>query len=73
MAKKQGFEAQMKKLENIRDELETNELSLDKAITLYEEGVKVLRVCREQLNTYEARIEELSGIDDQGKDDKNDD
>jgi exodeoxyribonuclease VII small subunit len=64
VAKKMSFEEQMNKLEKIRDELENNELSLDAAIKLYEDGVKVLTVCREQLDKYEARIEELSGLDE---------
>lgn len=67
MAKKTSFEDQMAKLESIRDELENNELSLDDAIKKYEEGVKVLKVCRDQLDGYEAKIEELSAIDDEAE------
>jgi len=70
VVKKVGFEEQMKKLEEIRESLENNELSLDAAIKLYEDGVKVLKVCREHLDKYEARIEELSGLDEDDEEDE---
>ena len=71
MAKKeQSFEKQMAKLEEIREELESSDLPLDKAIKLYEEGSKVLKICRDQLDKYEQRIEELSALDEDDLDEE---
>ena len=56
-----NFEVALERLEEIVDELEGGEASLDKAVALYEEGVKLFRYGRDRLNAAQKRVEELAG------------
>jgi exodeoxyribonuclease VII small subunit len=56
-----NFEVALERLEEIVDELEGGEASLDKAVALYEEGVKIFRYGRDRLNAAQKRVEELAG------------
>jgi exodeoxyribonuclease VII small subunit len=60
MTKKSGFEKQLEKLEAIREELESGDITLDDSIVLFEKGMKQLKLCQQQLKKYEKKIEELS-------------
>jgi exodeoxyribonuclease VII small subunit len=53
------FEASMKRLEAIVEELEGGELSLEDSIARYEEGVKLSRGLTARLDEAEKRIERL--------------
>ncbi len=53
------FEASMKRLETIVEELESGELSLEDSIARYEEGVKLSRGLTARLDDAEKRIERL--------------
>lgn len=54
------FEKAMKRLENIVEELERGELDIDKSLEIFEEGVKMSRVCSKKLQEAEAKIEKLT-------------
>ena len=49
----------LKRLEEIVRALEAEEIDLDKAIALFEEGVKRLRTAREQLTAVEQRVQKV--------------
>jgi exodeoxyribonuclease VII small subunit len=53
------FETSLKKLEEIVKKLENGELSLDSALELFEEGVKLSRFCHTKLEEAERRVEIL--------------
>ena len=53
------FEEALKRLEEIVAELEKGELALEKALKLFEEGIKISRLCGEKLQEAEQRIEIL--------------
>jgi len=53
------FEASMKRLETIVEELEGGQLTLEDSITRYEEGVKLSRGLTARLDEAEKRIERL--------------
>lgn len=53
------FDEAMKKLEAIADELGKENVSLDKALKLYEEGVKLVRNCNDKLAEAERCIKIL--------------
>jgi len=53
------FEAALKRLEDIVKKLETGELSLDSALELFEEGIKLSRFCHTKLEEAERRVEIL--------------
>ena len=54
------FEAAIKKLEAIVGELEGGELSLEKALKSYEEGVHLAELCSKRLTEAEKRVEVLT-------------
>lgn len=54
------FEAGLQELENIVKEMETGELPLERAITLFEQGMKLSDACRKQLEEAETRVEILT-------------
>ncbi len=54
-----SFEDNLKKLESVVSQLEEGNLPLDKALELYEEGVKAYKACHEALEVAEARVAEL--------------
>lgn len=51
------FEAALARLEEIVRGLERGESTLDEALSLYEEGVKLARFCNSRLDEAEAKIE----------------
>ena len=57
MAKKEeNFEELMVKLEEITNKLEKEQLSLDESVKLFEEGMKISKVCNSKLEDAEKRI-----------------
>lgn len=54
------FEKAMERLEHIVDELEKGELDIDKSLQIFEEGIKMSRVCAKKLNEAEQKIEKLT-------------
>ena len=54
------FEKAMTRLENIVEELERGDLEIDKSLEIFEEGIKMSRLCSKKLNEAEAKIEKLS-------------
>ena len=54
-----SFERQLKRLEEIVAELESDEIELERALALFEEGVKNLRAATEELGKVEARVQRL--------------
>ena len=54
-----NFEDSIKRLDEISASLERENVSLEDALTLYEEGVKLVRTCNEQLETAERKIKIL--------------
>ncbi len=53
------FEAALKKLEAIVQNLESGELSLEQALKQYEEGVKMADICTKRLSEAQKRVEVL--------------
>lgn len=53
---KQTFEKAMQKLEQIVQELESGDLHLEKAITKFEEGVKLSKFCSNKLDETEKKV-----------------
>ncbi len=53
------FEQALARLEQVIDELEHGEIPLERAIALFEEGMRLSRMCAAILDEAEARIELL--------------
>lgn len=67
-SKEQGrtFETSLEALEQIVRQLEDGDLSLEKSLELFEQGIRLSRECQERLSQAERRIEILLR-DNQGK------
>jgi exodeoxyribonuclease VII small subunit len=59
MPDKQTFEKSLSDLQTIIEELEADTLSLDKMVFLFEDGMKLMKICRTQLDEVENRITTL--------------
>lgn len=53
------FDQAMKRLNEIVAALDKNELELEKAIALFEEGLQLVNFCEEKLKGFEGKIEQL--------------
>ena len=62
---KKNFEKALADLENIVQRLDENDLSLDEALSLFEEGIKLSRFCSQKLDAVEHKVEILLK-DDEG-------
>lgn len=60
MSKEIKFEEQMKKLQEIVEKLEQNDVELDESIALYEEGLKLSKSLKDQLSVFESKIAALN-------------
>ena len=56
MAKKKSFENSLKRLEEIANEMEQSEVSLDKSLKLYKEGVEEAVFCSNFLKEIEQEV-----------------
>ena len=57
--KVKDFESALKSLEEIVLQLEGGDLTLDRALELFEEGVKISRFCQTKLEEAERKVEVL--------------
>ena len=57
--KKQSFEESLLRLDEIVKALEQGEVPLDRALTLFEEGTKLLKSCGRQLDQAEQKVVRL--------------
>ena len=59
MPKKKTFENALNELETIIEELESGSPTLDKMMQLFEDGMKLMKLCQEYLSEAEGRITTL--------------
>lgn len=59
MAERLSFEQALGRLEQVVRELESGDLQLEQALTLFQEGVTLARQCGLELDQAESRIEKL--------------
>jgi exodeoxyribonuclease VII small subunit len=59
MPKEPTLEFALDRLEQITRSLEGGEIELDKSLSLYEEGIRLVRVAEEAIRAAELRIERL--------------
>jgi exodeoxyribonuclease VII small subunit len=55
----QTFEESLNELERIVKQLENGDLPLEESLKLFEQGIKLSRLCKERLTAAERRIEVL--------------
>ena len=54
------FEDAEKELQGIVERLESGNVPLDEALALWERGEQLYKLCREQLDTAQGKVEELA-------------
>jgi exodeoxyribonuclease VII small subunit len=54
------FEAAQRELERIVEQLERGDAPLDEALSLWERGEELYRLCRAKLEAAEGKVEELA-------------
>jgi exodeoxyribonuclease VII small subunit len=59
MVKEKSFEEQINELEEIVNELEKGEVSLDDAINKYTNAMKIAKICSEKLKNAENQISKI--------------
>ncbi|AEB75939.1 exodeoxyribonuclease VII small subunit [Clostridium botulinum] len=59
--KKETYESLMSKLQEVVNEMESEEISLESSMKNYEEGIKICNKLYKMLNEAEAKIKVLSG------------
>ena len=68
MEQKLLFKQSMSRLEEIIAALEKNEIELEDAIALFEEGLQLVNSCDSQLKNFENRVQELLNTYQEGSD-----
>ena len=61
------FEESLRRLEDIVKQLEQGDLTLDSSLKLFEDGIKLSRLCSRQLEEAERRVEMLLQGDGDGE------
>lgn len=59
MAKKPTFEEALKQLETIAEQIERGQIGLEESIVKYEQGMTLVKQCREILAKAELRIQQV--------------
>jgi exodeoxyribonuclease VII small subunit len=66
MSGERNFEAALKELEQIVEQLEAGDLPLEQSLELFEQGVRLSRDCQKRLDEAERRVEILLKDEDGG-------
>ncbi len=54
-----GFEEKLERLEHINEEMKQDDVSIDKSMALFEEGMKIAKTLQKELEKMERKIEIL--------------
>ena len=54
-----SFEESLTKLQDIVDQLDSGEIDLEKSVELYENGMKLKKICEEKLKKVELQIKKI--------------
>ena len=57
--KDNNFETNLKKLEVIVDKLESGDIGLEESVKLYEEGMRIKKLCDKKLKDIEMQIKKI--------------
>jgi exodeoxyribonuclease VII small subunit len=57
--KDNNFETNLKKLEVIVDKLESGNIGLEESVKLYEEGMRIKKICDKKLKDIEMQIKKI--------------
>ncbi len=63
------FEDALEKLESIVEKLSDQEISLEKSVELYEEGLRLSKICTDTLEQATLKIEQIDQTNNSNKED----
>ena len=66
--KEETFESSMSRLDEIVTLLEENEQPLDETVKLFEEGLKLVKICDDKLREFEERVKQLQTSGEESED-----
>ena len=55
-----GFEEALKQLETVVEKLKNQDISLEESVALYEDGIKLSKICSETLESAALKIEQIT-------------
>lgn len=58
-SKTASFEHSLETLEQLVQQMDSGELSLEESLALFEKGIKLIRQCQDQLQTAEQKVQVL--------------
>jgi exodeoxyribonuclease VII small subunit len=64
LPKKMNFEKGLSRLEEIVEQLESGNLSLDQSLDIFQEGIELFRFCTQKLNDAQKKVEKLVELTD---------
>lgn len=64
-----SFEEALEKLESIVEKLSNENITLEKSVELYEEGLKLSKICSDTLEQASLKIEQIEKSSDKDKED----
>lgn len=64
MSNENNFEEQLKRLQNIADSLEKDELGIEDTLKLFQEGMELGRECKKALSDIELKVNKIIKIDE---------
>ena len=67
MSEKKSFESNMKRLEEIVSNLENEDIELNKAMKLFEEGLNLVEKCDKELKQFDETINQIIMKHEKGK------
>lgn len=62
MNNEMSFEEALKRLEEINEKLESEDISIEEAVTVYKEGIEISRFCQQKLDEAKLEIEKVNNI-----------
>lgn len=61
---KKTIDERLNELENVIEQMEDDELSLEKAFQLYEQGINQIKSCKQELDLVEKKMQQLTAKGD---------
>ncbi|QSX08937.1 exodeoxyribonuclease VII small subunit [Alkalibacter rhizosphaerae] len=58
--KKQSYEDRVKRIEEIVKRIETNQPTMEESVALFEEGMELVRLCEEELESTQQKVVKLA-------------
>ncbi|MCK5128850.1 MAG: exodeoxyribonuclease VII small subunit [Clostridiales bacterium] len=63
MSKEMTFEEKMKELDDIANDMESGDMTLEDSMLAYEKGMKIIKECEDYINTAKLKIKKIANGD----------